>query len=115
MIKQGEVYLVNFGHKYNSELGKIRPAVVIQNNFFNKSIENNFYKQVLVAPFTTKKIEDDYKIKIFKRDNLEKDSYIITNWLCTLDYENILIEKGLITVLTEKELNQVKKAICNLI
>ena len=33
MIKQGEVYLVNFGHKYNSELDKIRPAVVIQNNF----------------------------------------------------------------------------------
>ena len=33
MIEQGEVYLVDFAKKYNSEFGKVRPAVILQNNF----------------------------------------------------------------------------------
>jgi mRNA-degrading endonuclease toxin of MazEF toxin-antitoxin module len=37
MIVQGGVYLVNFAKTYHSELGKIRPAVVIQDNFLNRS------------------------------------------------------------------------------
>ncbi len=31
-MRRGEVYLVNFGKKYNSEFGKIRPALIIQND-----------------------------------------------------------------------------------
>jgi len=32
-MKQGDIYLVNFGKKYNSEIGKIGPAVIVQNNY----------------------------------------------------------------------------------
>jgi len=114
-IAQGEIYLVDFGVKYNSELGKIRPAVVVQNNFFNKTIEDKIYKQVLVAPLSTVVIEDDFRIKIEPRDRLEKRSYIISNWLCTLDIEHILTDRGLITQLNEDEFSKLKKAVCSLI
>ncbi len=114
MIRQGEIYLANFGQKYNSELGKIRPAVVMQKNFFNYAIESNVYKQVLVVPLSTLPIEDDYRILLKKRDNLHKDSYMIANWLCTLDLEHILVEKGLLTRLTEEEFNNLKARVCDL-
>jgi mRNA interferase MazF len=78
MIKQGEIYLANFGNKYNSEIGKIRPAVVMQNNFLNKSLPKAKYKGVLLIPLTSDDIVTEYKIKITKRDRLQKDSYILT-------------------------------------
>ena len=43
MIKQGEIYLVDFAKKYNSEFGKIRPAVILQNDFLNRSLEETLY------------------------------------------------------------------------
>ena len=115
MIKQGEIYLVNFGKKYNSEIGKIRPAVILQNNFLNRTVESKLYRQVLVIPLSTVQIEDDFRMKIIARDRLEKDSFIISNWVCTLDFENILVEKGGLTKLNSSELEDLKKRFCSLI
>ncbi len=114
MIKQGEIYLVDFGQKYNSEIGKIRPAVVMQNNFFNKAVKSNVYKQVLVVPLSTLPIQDDYRIFLKARDNLKKDSYMIANWICTLDFEHILVDKGLIAKLDEDEFELLKQRVCAL-
>ncbi len=69
----------------------------------------------MVAPLSTVDIEDNFRIKILPRDNLQKSSFIISNWLCTLDYEHILLDKGLITKLTDVELSKLKQAICSLI
>ena len=115
MIRQGEIYLADFGKRYNSEIGKIRPAVVMQNNFLNRALPKAKYKGVLVIPLTSDDVLTEYKIKIAKRDRLNKDSYIIANWLCTLDLEHILIDKGLITTLTSTEFKMLKQKVCNLI
>ena len=115
MSRQGEIYLVNFGKKYNSELGKVRPAVIIQNNFLNKFVQESAFKNVLVIPLTTRDIETEYKVPIQKRDKLLQDSYIITNWICALDLTHILTEKGVLTKLTENELQMLKKRIFALI
>ncbi len=114
MIKQGEIYLVDFGQKYNSEIGKVRPAVVMQNNFFNKAVKSNVYKQVLVVPLSTLPIQDDYRIFLKARDNLKKDSYMIANWICTLDFEHILVDRGLIAKLDEDEFELLKQRVCAL-
>ena len=115
MIQQGDIYLIDFGTKYNSELGKIRPGVVMQNNFLNASLKENIYKQVLVVPFSTLPIEDDYRIRIKKRDKLQKDSYIVANWVCTLDDSRIQRDKGLLAKLTVAEIEEVKNRIFNLL
>ena len=114
-MKQGDIYLVNFGKKYNSEIGKIRPAVIVQNNYLNQTLEKKIHRQVLVIPLSTVEIEDDFRMKIELRDKLEKDSYIIANWICMVDIDNILLDKGLITKLNEEELVELKKRICNLL
>jgi len=115
MIEQGEVYLVDFAKKYNSEFGKVRPAVVLQNNFFNRSLENAQYQSVLLVPLSTRDIQTEYKIEIAPRDNLKEKSYIVANWLCTLDLKRMQLDKGVITKLSSDELQQLKAKICDLI
>lgn len=115
MIAQGEIYLVDFAKKYNSEIGKIRPAVVLQNDFFNRALEISKYRSVLVVPLTTQDIQTEYKIEIAPRDRLEKRSFILANWLCTLDLKRIQIKKGVITKLRPDELQALKAKICDLI
>ncbi len=115
MIEQGEIYLVDFTKKYHSEFGKIRPAVIVQNNFLNRSLEISKYQSVLVVPLSTQDIQTEYKIEISPRDHLKEKSYIVANWLCTLDMKRIQLDKGLITKLKPQELQKLKSKICDLI
>ncbi len=114
MIQQGEIYLVQFGKNYKSEFGKIRPAVIVQNNLFNTFLLTTKYKNVLVVPLSTLEEETEYKIKITARDRLKKDSYIVASWICSVDIDRILLDKGLITKLSESELQELKQKICDL-
>ena len=57
-MKRGEIYLVNFGKKYNSEFEKIRPALIIQNDIANRNIDKVAFKGVSVIPLTTTIIGD---------------------------------------------------------
>ncbi len=114
MIQQGEVYLVNFAKKYNSEFGKVRPAVILQNNFLNRALKDTQYQSVLVVPLSTQDEQTDYKIEIRPRDNLKEKSFIVVNWLCTLDVTRIQADKGLLTKLSSDELAQLKVKICDL-
>jgi mRNA interferase MazF len=115
VIRQGEIYLADFGERYSSQFGKRRPALVVQNDFFNRAINDGYYRQVLVAPLSTKPIEDDYRIPIKKRQHLERDSYIVTNWLCTLDLEQIDTDAGPIASLTGEEFERVRQRICEVV
>jgi mRNA interferase MazF len=114
MIKQGEIYLVDFAKKYNSEFGKIRPAVILQNDFLNRSLEETLYQSVLVVPLSTQDIQTEYKIEIKPRDKLKEKSFIVANWLCTLDFKRIQVDKGIITKLKTEEFNILKSKICDL-
>jgi mRNA interferase MazF len=114
MIKQGDIYLVDFAKKYNSEFGKIRPAVILQNNFLNRALSLSKFQSVIVVPLSTQDIITEYKIEIRPRDNLKERSFIIANWLCTLDLQRIQIDRGIITQLNDDELNKLKSKICDL-
>jgi len=105
-MKRGEIYLVNFGKKYNSEFGKIRPALIIQNDIANRNIERVKFKGITMLPLTTKISGGDVRVLIKSRDDLEIDSEICVNELCTLDISRIKSENCL-TILSPKEMNEV--------
>lgn len=104
-MKRGEIYLVNFGKKYNSEFDKIRPAVIVQNDIANRNIDKVEFKGVTVAPLSTNIFGADLRVTIAKRDKLQKTSEICVNELCTLDISRIQIE-NILTLLTKKEINE---------
>ena len=106
-MKRGEVYLVNFGKKYNSEFGKVRPAVIIQNDTANRNIDKVLFKGVTLLPMTTTVAGGDVRVLINAREKLEKNSEVCINEICTLDMSRIAMDNPL-TVLTDEEMDEVE-------
>ena len=107
-MKRGEIYLVNFGKRYNSEFGKIRPALIIQNDVANRNIDKVDFKGVSVLPLTTNLTGGDLRVRIEKRNNLNRTSEICINEICTLDQSRIDLDT-ILTQLTENEMNEVNQ------
>lgn len=105
-MRRGAIYLVNFGKKNNSEFGKIRPALIIQNDIANRNIDKVTFKGVTVIPLTTNISGGNLRIKIEARDKLALCSEICVNELCTLDISRIELQ-NIVTTLTKKELQEV--------
>ncbi len=106
-IKRGEVHLVDFGKKYQSELGKVRPAMILQSDYVNDNLDIAPFKSVLVVPLTTDIRGGRFRFKLQARDKLEKESELIINWMCTVDLKRV-ISKEALTVLTKSELTELK-------
>ena len=110
-MKRGEIYLVNFGKKYNSEFGKVRPALIIQNDVANRVIDRVAFKGVTILPLTTRISGGSLRVTLEARDHLRQQSEICINEVCTLDLSRIDLSRPL-TVLTPEELQEVEKKLC---
>ena len=106
-IKRGEVHLVDFGKKYQSELGKIRPALILQSDYVNDNLDIAVFKSVLVVPLTTDLKGGRFRFRLNTRDKLEKESELIINWMCSVDLKRVKSAKPL-TQLTQNELIELK-------
>ena len=106
-IKRGEIYLVDFGKKYQSELGKIRPAMILQSNYVNDNLDVARFKSVLVVPLTTDIKGGRFRFKLPAREKLEKESELIINWMCTVDLKRVVSTEPL-TILSQNELIELK-------
>jgi mRNA interferase MazF len=107
-MRRGEIYLVNFGKKYNSEFGKVRPALIIQNDIANRNIDKVDFKGVTLIPLTTIISGGNLRVTLNSRNDLQKKSEICINELCTLDLSRIDLDKRL-TILTSNELEEVEQ------
>jgi mRNA interferase MazF len=107
---RGEIYLVNFGKKYNSEFGKVRPALIIQNDLANRNIDKVDFKGVSVLPLTSNICGGSLRVFVAKRDFLEMESEICINEICTLDLSRIALDK-ILTSLTQDELAEVTQKV----
>ena len=99
-MRRGEIYLVNFG--------KIRPALVIQNDIANRNIDKVNFKGVTLMPLTTVISGGNLRVIIPKRDKIQKDSEICINELCTLDISRIELD-NMLTTLSDNEMEDVSK------
>jgi len=106
-VRRGEIYLANFGKKYNSEFGKVRPALVIQNDIANRNIDKVAFKGVTIIPMTTVLSGGDLRVTIQARESLERDSEVCINELCTLDMSRLQLEKCL-TILSQDEMDELE-------
>ena len=107
-MRRGEIYLVNFGKKYNSEFGKIRPALIVQNDIANRNIDKVDFKGVTLIPLTTTISGGSLRVTINRRDNLNSTSEICINELCTLDLTRLKLD-NLLTTLTTQEVDEVNQ------
>ena len=83
-MTRGEIWLVDFGFPNGSEAGYERPAVVLQNDDFNKSD----IRTSIVVPLTSNTLLAGYTPNVFvpKKDSkLSKDSVAVIPLVTALD------------------------------
>ena len=102
--KRGGIYLANFNPSKGTEPGKIRPCIIMQSNLLNEA----GHPSTTVLPLTTQLIEDaaPLRYRVVAREGLESDSDIMLDQTRTIDNRRITSE--LLTILTEKEINEVE-------
>ncbi|MBI5379632.1 MAG: type II toxin-antitoxin system PemK/MazF family toxin [Nitrospirae bacterium] len=105
-IKRGEIYWVNFEPAKGSEQGRVRPALVIQNDI------GNLYSPItIVVPITSKVGKKQYPQTIYLpagTGGLLKDSEILANQIRAITKERIQERIG---SLSHEEMRRVEQAI----
>lgn len=92
--KQGEIWLADFNRKREKEQNKIRPVLIMSNNW-----QNQYNNYSVVAPLTSEKEELKYVepfevlIEADKKNGLDRKSKILLYRLRAIDKELRLIEK----------------------
>jgi mRNA interferase MazF len=92
--KQGEVWLVDFNRKREKEQNKIRPVLIMSNNW-----QNQYNDYSLVAPLTSEEEElrsveyFEVLIKVNKENGLNRKSKILLHRLRAIDKEERLITR----------------------
>ena len=103
-VCRGEIWLVNFNPaRKSNEVGKIRPALILQNDELN----HGGYPTTMVLPLTTDLIDDaqPLRYRVVKQDKLEQDSDILVAHIRSIDNTRF-IEK--LTSLSKEQIQDVK-------
>jgi mRNA interferase MazF len=85
-------------------MGKVRPAVIFQNNELN----HNGYPTTIIIPLSTVLIDDAKPIRyrIEKRENLKEDSDIVLTQIRAIDNSRFIEKIG---SLSQDEIKELKK------
>lgn len=105
IVSKGEIWLVNLNPiKKNNEIGKIRPALVFQNNELN----HNNYPTTIIIPISSDLIDDTepLRFRVSKREKLKENSDIVVTQIRAIDNSRF-IEK--LATLSENEFEYIKK------
>lgn len=107
-LLRGDVYLVNLDPIIGKEIGKSRPAVIIQNDIGNK-----FSPVTIIAPISSiKEITKPLPIMIFLEKGeggLKEKSYVDCGQIRTIDKDKRLITK--FGSLSKSKMNEIDKAL----
>ncbi len=103
-IKRGEIYLVNFDPTIGSEIKKIRPALILQND-----IANQYSPVTIVAAITSHSEEQLYPTEVLIKSpegGLPHDSVVLLNQIRSIDTQRLVKRLGSIKEGTMQIVNQ---------
>ena len=105
MIRRGDVFLVNLDPVVGSEVGKTRPAVVVQNDLANRSSPT-----VTVVPISSK-VDRIFPFQVrvpVGEGGLERESKVLCEQIRTVSRNRLLDRLG---QLSSERLEQVRAAL----
>jgi len=103
-LKQYQIILVNLDPTIGAEIKKTRPCVIISPDELNKYLQT-----IIVAPMTSQSRNYPTRIEV-KHDN--KKGWVVLDQIRTIDKQRVI---KILDVLSEKEINQVKMTIKELL
>lgn len=104
-----DICLVDFNPAKGGEIGKLRPAIIM-----SADEDNAILPTIMVIPLSTE-IEPDalpYRYGIKAREGLHRDSDACINEIRALSKKRVKEKVG---ELTQVEIDNIKKAVCDLI
>ncbi|TXF89683.1 type II toxin-antitoxin system PemK/MazF family toxin [Neolewinella aurantiaca] len=112
-VKRFEVWLVNFNPRYGTEVGKTRPAVVIQTNLLNKI----GHPSTIVCPMSTNIKKEATILRVGLKDGeagLIGDGDILVDQPMAIDNRRFRRRLGLLPEHAAEQLVDALKAILDL-
>jgi mRNA interferase MazF len=105
-MRRGEIWVGNLNPNRGSEIGKIRPVLILQADFLTEQGEPT----IVVLPLTTqvRKAKEPLHVTVPARDRLLQPCQVIPEQPRTLDRSRLA--DGPLTRLTPQELSAVEKS-----
>ena len=105
-MRRGEIWIGNLNPNRGSEVGKVRPVLILQADFLTEQGEPT----VVVLPLTTqvRKSKEPLHVTIAARDRLAQDCQVMPEQPRTLDRKRLA--DGPLTRLTREEMSAVEKS-----
>lgn len=95
-IGRGEIWIVNLEPSYASEPGKIRPVLIVQSDLINAA----GHSSIVICPLSSQKKRKEGRLRISvkaeSKNGLEKDSYVLTDQIRTIDINRFQEKVGVI-------------------
>jgi mRNA interferase MazF len=113
-IKQFDIWVADLNPGKGSEVGKIRPVIIIQTNLLN----SNGHPSFVACPISSQE-RDGMKIlrleiKASEDNGLQKDSYILADQIRSIDLSRIKEKLGRASKKTSEDLKNSLRVILNL-
>ena len=105
-MRRGEIWVGNLNPNRGSEIGKIRPVLILQADFLTEQGEPT----IVVLPLTTqvRKAKEPLHVTVPARDRLIQTCQVIPEQPRTLDRSRLA--EGPLTRLTPQEMSAVEKS-----
>lgn len=100
---RGGIYLANLNPSRGSEIGKIRPVLVVQSNKLN----NIKHPTVNILPLTTSLNNTFLRFRVNQQDKLEHNSDVICDYIRALDVDKFT--STMLTKLSRGEMQQIEE------
>jgi mRNA interferase MazF len=110
--KQGDIWMANLNPNFRSEIGKVRPVVIVQTDNLN-----DFHSSTIICPISAKIIEENtpIRVKVNKRDSgVEHRSDILVDQIRAIDNSRFKKRIGRIPDTSLRELKDLLKKILDL-
>lgn len=106
-MRRGEVWTANLNPSRGSEVGKVRPVLIVQGDWLTRTQPQS----VVVLPLTSRvRAElEPLRVTLNSRDDLLQDSQVIVEQPRTLDRRRI--GEGPLTRVTHEEMSRVEQSL----
>ena len=112
-VRRGHVYVVDFNPRVKTKPGKVRPAIVVQDDLVNEA----GYPSTIVLPTTTKLADTDTPLRLRLQAGtagLERDSDVLVAQVIAVANESFRTELGALPADLAEALDRKLRAVMGL-
>jgi len=106
-MKQYEIWLANMNPSKGTEVGKVRPVVIVQTDLLNE-----FHPSIIVCPLTTNLNKEIklLRVHVWKK-HLEADSDLLVDQLTAIDKKRLIKKLGKLNEIQVEKLRENLKVV----